>query len=160
MNLEDQGEIAQIDSKNLTIKAHWSLAPCKEPAGLAMDGENRRLFSACGNKTMVVTDADSGKIVATLPIGVHPDGAVYDAANKLAFSSNMDATLTVIRQVGKDEYSVLEMVPTEPGARTMAMDMKTHTIYISSGRFGPKPEGSRFPSVVPESFKVLVLRQQ
>jgi DNA-binding beta-propeller fold protein YncE len=160
VNLEDKGEIAQIDSKSLTIKAHWSLAPCEEPAGLAMDCENRRLFSVCGNKTMVVTDADGGKIIATLPIGAHPDGAVYDTANKLAFSSNMDATLTVIRQVGKDEYSVIDTVQTEPGARTMAMDMKTHTIYISSGRFGPKPQGSRFPPVVPETFKVLILRQQ
>jgi DNA-binding beta-propeller fold protein YncE len=148
VNLEDKGEIAQIDAKSLTIKAHWSLAPCEEPAGLALDGENRRLFSVCGNKTMVVTDADGGRIVATLPIGVHPDGA------------NMDATLTVIRQVGKDEYSVIDTVQTEPGARTMAMDMKTHTIYISSGRFGPKPPGSRFPPVVPETFKVLILRQQ
>jgi YVTN family beta-propeller protein len=160
VNLEDKGEIAQIDSKSLTIKAQWSLAPCEEPAGLAMDIGNRRLFSVCGNKKMVVTDADSGKVVATLPIGVHPDGAIYDPTSKLAFSSNIDATLTVIRQAGKDEYSVIDTVKTEPGARTMAMDMKTQTIYISSGTFGPKLEGSRFPPVVPNTFKVLILSQQ
>jgi DNA-binding beta-propeller fold protein YncE len=159
VNLENKGEIAQIDTASLTVKAHWSLAPCEEPAGLALDRENRRLFSTCGNKTMVVVDADSGKVVASLPIGVHPDGALYDPATKLAFSSNVDSTLTVVRQDGKDKYSVLETLHTEPGARTMAMDFKTHTLYLSSAKFGPKPEGSRFPSVVPDTFKVLILKQ-
>jgi DNA-binding beta-propeller fold protein YncE len=159
VNLEDKSEIAQIDSGSLTVKAHWPLAPCEEPAGLAMDRENRRLFSTCGNKTMVVVDADSGKVVANLPIGVHPDGAIYDPGTKQAFSSNIDATLTVVRQEGKDKYSALDTVQTEPGARTMAMDLKTHTLYLSSAKFGPKPEGSRFPSVVPETFKVLILKQ-
>jgi DNA-binding beta-propeller fold protein YncE len=124
-----------------------------------MDRENRRLFSTCGNKTMVVVDADSGKVVANLPIGVHPDGAIYDPGTKQAFSSNIDATLTVVRQEGKDKYSALDTVQTEPGARTIAMDLKTHTLYLSSAKFGPNPEGSRFPSVVPETFKVLILKQ-
>jgi DNA-binding beta-propeller fold protein YncE len=159
VNLEDKGEIARIDTGGLTVRAHWSLAPCEEPAGLAMDRENRRLFSTCGNKTMVVVDADSGKVISSLPIGVHPDGALYDPGTKQAFSSNVDATLTVVRQGGKDTYSVLDTVETEPGARTMAMDLKTHTIYLSSAKFGPKPEGSRFPSVVPETFQVLILKQ-
>jgi hypothetical protein len=160
VNLEDKNEIAQIDTGSLTVKAHWPLSPCEEPAGLALDRENRRLFSTCGNKSMVVVDADSGKVIANLPIGVHPDGALYDPATKLAFSSNIDATLTVVRQEGPDKYSVLDTVQTEPGARTMAMDMKTDTIYLSSAKFGPKPEGSRFPSVVPDTFKVLILRRQ
>jgi DNA-binding beta-propeller fold protein YncE len=160
VNLEDKSEIAQIDTGSLTVKAHWPLAPCEEPAGLALDRENRRLISTCGNKTMVVVDADSGKVIANLPIGVHPDGALYDPATKLAFSSNIDATLTVVRQEGKDKYSVLDTVQTDPGARTMAIDLKTHTIYLSSAKFGPKLEGSRFPSVVPDTFKVLILKQQ
>jgi DNA-binding beta-propeller fold protein YncE len=160
VNLEDKGEIAQIDTVRLAVKAHWPLAPCEEPAGLAMDREHRRLFSTCGNKTMVVVDADSGKIIANLPIGVHPDGALYDPGTKLTFSSNIDATLTVVRQEGKDNYSVLDTVQTEPGARTMAIDLKTHTLYLSSAKFGPKPEGSRFPSVIPDTFKVLILKQQ
>jgi hypothetical protein len=90
---------------------------------------------------------------------VHPDGALHDPVTKLAFSSNIDSTLTVVRQDGKDQYSVLETLQTEPGARTMAMDFKTHTLYLSSAKFGPKPEGSRFPSVVPDTFKVLILKQ-
>jgi DNA-binding beta-propeller fold protein YncE len=158
VNLEDKSEIAQIDTGSLTVKAHWPLSPCEEPAGLALDRENRRLFSTCGNKTMVVVDADSGKVIANLPIGEHPDGALYDPATKQAFSSNIDSTLTVVRQEGKDKYSVLDTVTTEPGARTMAMDLKTHSIYLSSAKFGPKPEGSRFPSVVPDTFKVLILK--
>jgi DNA-binding beta-propeller fold protein YncE len=160
VNLEDKSEIAQIDTGSLTVKAHWPLAPCEEPAGLALDRENRRLFSTCGNKTMVVVDADSGKLITNLPIGVHPDGALYDPETKLAFSSNIDATLTVVRQEGKDKYSVLDTVQTKPGARTMALDLKTHTLYLSSAKFGPKPEGSRFPSVIPDTFKVLILKQQ
>jgi DNA-binding beta-propeller fold protein YncE len=159
VNLEDKSQIAQIDTSSLTVKAHWALAPCEEPAGLALDRENRRLFSTCGNKTMVVVDAHSGKVIANLPIGVHPDGALYDPETKLAFSSNIDATLTAVRQEGKDKYSVLDTVQTEPGARTMALDLKTHTLYLSSAKFGPKPEGSRFPSVIPDTFKVLILKQ-
>jgi DNA-binding beta-propeller fold protein YncE len=159
VNLEDKSEIAQIDTSSLTVKAHWPLAPCEEPAGLAMDRESRRLSSTCGNKTMVVVGTDSGRVIANLPIGVHPDGVMYDPVTKQAFSSNIDATLTVVRHEGKDKYSVLDTVQTEPGARTMAMDLKTHTIYLSSAEFGPKPEGSRFPSAAPETFKVLVLKQ-
>jgi DNA-binding beta-propeller fold protein YncE len=109
---------------------------------------------------MVVVDADSGKVVATVPIGAGPDAAAYDPGTKLAFSANRDGTLTVIRQISKDEYSVLQNLKTELGARTMALDPKTHTIYLSSGQFGPPPAGSKFPSVVPETFKVLILRQQ
>jgi DNA-binding beta-propeller fold protein YncE len=159
VNLEDKSEIAKIDTGSLTVKAHWPLAPCEEPAGLALDRENRRLFSTCGNQTVVVVDADSGKVVASLPIGVHPDGALYDPETKLAFSSNIDATLTVVSHKGKDKYSVVDTVQTEPGARTMALDLKTHTLYLSSAKFGPKPEGSRFPSVIPDTFKVLILKQ-
>src|ERR1700724_2322260 len=93
VNLEDKSEIAQIDTGSLTVKARWPLAPCEEAAGLAMDRENRRLFSVCGNKTMVVVDADSGKVISDLPIGVHPDGAIYDPEPKQAFSSTINHTL-------------------------------------------------------------------
>src|SRR5260370_12506175 len=71
VNLEDKGQIAQIDTGSLTVRAHWPLAPCEEPAGLALDRENRRLFSTCGNKTMGVVDADTGKVVAKLTIALN-----------------------------------------------------------------------------------------
>ena len=160
VNIKNKSEIARIDSKTLAVKARWPLAPCEKPSGLAMDRANRRLFSVCSNGMMAVMDADSGRIVATPPIGALPDGAAYDPGTKLAFSSNRDGTLTVVRQVSRDEYSVSQNVKTEPGARTMALDTKTHTIYLSSAEFGPKPVGSNYPSVVPDTFKVLVLEQQ
>jgi len=160
VNIKDKNEIAQIDSKTLSIKAHWPLAPCEAPSGLAMDRANRRLFSVCGNGKMVVVDADTGKVVAALPIGALPDGAAYDPVTKLAFSSNRDGTLTIVRQVSKDEYTVSQNLKTELGARTMALDPKTHTVYLSSAEFGPRPAGSKYPSVVQDSFKVLVLQLQ
>jgi hypothetical protein len=160
VNIKDKSEIVQVDSKTLNVKAHWPLSPCEGPSGLAMDRGNRRLFSVCGNRKMVVLDADSGKLVATLAIGALPDGAAYDPGTKLAFSSARDGTLTVIQQVTKDEYKVSQNVQTEPGARTMALDTKTHKIYLSSARFGPKPAGNKYPSVVPGTFKVLVLQPQ
>lgn len=160
VNIKNKSEILQIDSKTLKVETRWPLSPCEEPSGLAMDRENRRLFSVCGNGKMVVVDADSGKLVATLPIGALPDGAAYDPGTKLAFSSNRDGTLTVVRQLAKDQYRVSQNVKTETGARTMALDTKTHKIYLSSAAFGPKPAGSKYPSVVPGTFKVLVLQLQ
>lgn len=158
VNIKDKSEIAQIDSKTLNVKARWPLAPCEAPSGLALDRDNRRLFSVCGNGKMIVSDADSGKVVAALPIGALPDGTAYDPGTKLAFSSNRDGTLTVVRQLSKDQYEVSQNLKTELGARTMALDPKTHKVYLSSAEFGPKPAGSKYPSVVPGTFKVLVLQ--
>src|SRR5882762_1431343 len=160
VNIKDKSEVVQIDSKTLIVKTRWPLAPCEGPSGLAMDRDNRRLFSVCSNGKIVVVDADSGKVVATLPIGALPDGAAYDPGTKLAFSSNRDGTLTVLRQMTKDQYTVAQNVTTAPGARTIALDTKTHTVYLSSADFGPKPPGSKYPSVLPGTFKVLVLQMQ
>jgi DNA-binding beta-propeller fold protein YncE len=160
VNIKDKSEIVQIDSKTLTVKTRWPLAPCEGPSGLALDRENRRLFSACSNGKMAVIDADSGKVVATVPIGALPDGTAYDPGTKLAFSSNRDGTLTVVRQITKDQYTVAQTVTTQPGSRTMALDTKTHKLYLSSAEFGPKPAGSKYPSVVKDTFKILVLQLQ
>src|SRR5579883_266249 len=163
-NIEDKNEIVQIDSKNLTVKAHWSIAPCESPSGLAIDKENRRLFAVCDEKKMAVVDADSGKVVATPAIGEGPDAAAYDPGKKLAFSSNGEGTLTVIRQKDKDTYEVVENVTTNRGARTMALDTLTHKIYLSAAEFGPAPAPTADnprprPSVKPGSFKVLIVSQ-
>ncbi len=161
-NIEDKSEIVRIDSKTLQVKAHWSVAPCDSPSGLAIDRAGRRLFAVCDGKKMAVVDADSGKVVATPEIGEGPDAAAYDPGTKLAFSSNGEGTLTVVRQIGKDEYAVAENVPTARGARTMALDTKTHKIYLSTADFGPAPEATAQnahprPSILPGTFKILVL---
>jgi DNA-binding beta-propeller fold protein YncE len=162
-NIEDKSEIAEINPATLKVENRWSLAPCEGPSGLAIDTSARRLFSVCSNQKMVVVDADSGRIIATVPIGNGPDAAHFDAEKKLVFSPNgRDGTLTVIKQESPDKYSVLETIPTEKSARTMALDTKTHNLFFSSAQFGPAPaptaENPRLrPKIVPGSFHVLVV---
>lgn len=161
-NIEDKNEIAAIDSKSLEVKAHWSIAPCESPSGLAIDRENRRLFAVCDGNKMAVVDADSGKVVATPRIGDGPDAAGYDPGTKLAFSSNGDGTLTVIKQVSKDKYTVLQNVATARGARTMALDTSTHKVYLSAAKYGPAPAATAQnprprPEVLPGTFELIVV---
>lgn len=162
VNIEDKNEIERIDSKTLAVGAHWPISPCESPSGLALDNTNRRLFSVCDGKVMAITDADSGKVVATPAIGDGPDAAAFDSEAKLAFSSNSDGTLTVIKETGKNNYSVAETVKTARGARTMALDEKTHKIYLPTASFGPAPQATTSaphprPSILPGTFKILVL---
>ena len=164
VNLEDKSELLAIDSRQLTILNRWPLAPCKEPSGLAMDRKNRRLFVGCGNKVMAVVDADSGRVLTTLPIGSGVDATAFDPGTSLAFSSNGDGTLTVVREESPDKFTVVENVATQRGARTMALDEKTHNVYLVTAEFGPPreptPDNPRGrPSMLPGSFVLLVFGQ-
>jgi DNA-binding beta-propeller fold protein YncE len=161
-NIEDKSEIVQLDPQALKVKKTWSLSPCEEPSGLAIDVESRRLFSVCSNKKMAIVNADSGQLITTVAIGDGPDAAAYDPGSKLAFSSNGEGTLTVVRQDSPDKYTVLANVPTEKSARTMALDTKTHKIYLSAAQLGAAPEATADnphprPKIVPGSFHVLVV---
>jgi len=165
VNIEDKSEIAQLDPDHLKVKKVWSLSPCEEPSGLAIDLEARRLFSVCSNNKMAVVDADSGQVVTTVAIGNGPDAAAYDPSNKLVFSSNGEGTLTVVKQDSPNKYTVLAPVSTERSARTMALDTKTDKIYLSAAKFGATPEASAAnphprPTIVPGSFHLLVLSPQ
>jgi len=160
-NLEDQNEVAVIDSKALTVKAKWQLVPCEGPSGMAMDIEHRRLFIGCHNKIMAVVDADSGKIVATLAIGEGVDANKFDPGTGLAFSSNGDGTLTVVHEDSASKFTVIETVSTQRGARTMAIDEKTHNLFLVTAEFGPPRTSTADrprprPSIVPGSFTLLV----
>ncbi|WP_243287996.1 YncE family protein [Geothrix terrae] len=166
VNLEDSAEVAVIDAKKLTVVQRWSLAPLQDPTGMAIDRTHHRLFIVGGNKLMVVLDAITGKVLATPAIGAGADGAAYDPELGLAFSSNGEGTLSVIRQEGPDQYTVLEQVPTKRGARTMALDEKTHRIYLPTAEFGPAPASTPAtaaeapkprPALVPGSFQILVV---
>jgi DNA-binding beta-propeller fold protein YncE len=166
-NIEDKSEIVRLDPHSLKIKQRWSIAPCHEPSGLAFDAQARRLFPVCQDKLMAVVNADSGKVVTTVPIGQGPDAAGYDAARNLVFSSNgHDGTLTVVKQEGADKYAVAETVTTEKSARTMALDTKTHKIYLAAAKLGPPPPPSKdnphphWPTVVPGTFHLLVVSPQ
>jgi DNA-binding beta-propeller fold protein YncE len=132
VNLEDVAKIAEIDAQTHKVLAAWSLAPCEGPTGLAIDTEHHRLFSVCANRKMVVTDANDGRQVATLPIGSDPDAAGYDSKTHTAYSSNRDGTLTVIDQADADHYTVAADVPTQQGARTLAIDDKTHRVFLAA----------------------------
>ena len=161
VNIEDLSRVAVIDSKALSVKAKWPLAPCEEPSGMAMDIEHRRLFIGCHNKIMAVVDADSGKIVATPAIGKGVDANKFDPGTGLAFSSNGDGTLTVVHEDSPSKYTVIENVSTQRGARTMAIDEKTHNVFLVTAEFGapPAPTADRphpRPSIVPGSFTLLV----
>jgi len=162
-NIEDKSEIVKIDPKTMQIEKRWPLAPCEEPSGLAMDGESRRLFSVCSNKQMAVIDADSGKVVTTVPIGDGPDAVAFDPDKKLIFSSNgQDGNITFIKEESADKYSIVETVNTEKSARTLALDSKQHNLYLSSAQFGPAPAATADnphprPKIVAGSFHVLIV---
>jgi DNA-binding beta-propeller fold protein YncE len=162
VNIEDKNEMQQIDSQKLAVTSTWPLAPCDEPSGLAMDTEHRRLFAGCGNKLMAVVDANSGKVIATPAIGEGVDANGFDPGTGFAFASNgRSATLTVVHEDSPDKFTVVEDVATQRGARTMALDPKTHEVYLVTADFGPPPAPTADnphprPSIVPSSFVVLV----
>ncbi|HJQ34606.1 MAG TPA: hypothetical protein VJ866_20665 [Pyrinomonadaceae bacterium] len=162
VNLEDKSAIAEFDSRRLAVEARWPIAPAEEPSGLAFDGRHRRLFSVGSNKLMAVVDADSGKVVTTLPIGGGVDGAAFDPETGLVFSSNGEGTLTVVHEDSPDKYTVVENVSTRRGARTLALDPKTHRVYLVTAEFGPPPPPTPErprprPSIVPGTFTLLVV---
>jgi DNA-binding beta-propeller fold protein YncE len=163
VNLEDKSEVLALDPVGLKVKGRWALAPCEEPTGLAMDRAHRRLFAACANKLMAVMDADSGKVVTTLPIGQGPDGAAFDADRQLAFSPNgRDGTVTVIHEIAPDKFEVVQTVATSKSARTLDLDPKSHKLYLLAAQFGPPPSPTAEqprprPPMVPGTFEVLVV---
>jgi YVTN family beta-propeller protein len=161
VNIEsDPGQIAVIDAAKLAVKTIWPLPGCNSPTGLAIDGAHRRLFSVCDGKVMAVTDASSGRQVALVAIGEHPDAAAFDEKRGIVYSSNGDGTLSVIRQDSADRYSVAETVTTQRGARTMALDAKTGKVYLVTAEFGPAPAASSAqprprPTLIENSFVLL-----
>ncbi len=164
VNLEDKSTIVAFESNSLKIIGHWPIAPGEGPSGLSMDREHNFLFSGCGNKLMMILDAASGKVVASLPIGAGVDATAYDPGTHFAFSSNGEGTLTVLQEDSAGKFSVIDNVSTQRGSRTMALDEKTHTIYLSAATFGPAPgatpENPRpRPQMEPGSFSILILER-
>ncbi|MBN3923747.1 hypothetical protein [Nostoc sp. NMS4] len=162
VNLEDKNEVVAINASNLQVKGHWALKPCSEPTGIAIDRQHQRLFIGCTNQLMSVVDANTGSIKATLPIGKRTDAIAYDPVTRLAFSSNGEGSLTVVHEDSADKFSIVNNVITQPGARTMALDLKTHKLYLDTAKFQAKStpvagkERSR-PSIIPGTFVILVL---
>jgi YVTN family beta-propeller protein len=162
VNLEDKNQLFALDPEKLAVKERWDLPGCEEPSGLAMDQKHRRLFVGCGNKKMPIVDADSGKILTTLPIGDGVDATAFDDETGLAFASCGEGVLTVVREESPDKFSVVENVPTQKGARTMALDPNTHKVFTVTAKFGPPPAPTSDqphprPSLIPDTFIVLVV---
>jgi YVTN family beta-propeller protein len=158
----DAHDIIAIDTKAMTVLAHFPMPGCERPHGIAMDTETRRVFSTCANKVMVVVDAETGKNVATLPIGMGSDGAAFDPKRKLALSSNGDGTLTVVKEDDADHFTVAANVTTARSARTIALDTATGRVFLPAAdiaKIDPpeKPGGRPRVSFVPGSLKLLVL---
>jgi DNA-binding beta-propeller fold protein YncE len=154
-NIEDTSEIVEIDAAKAAVAKKYPLAPCEEPSGMAFDAKSRRLMSVCGNRLMAISDPDAGKVVTTVAIGAGSDGAAFDPGTGYGFSSNGDGTLTVVQQTG-GKWNVLENIATERGARTIAIDEKTHKLYLPTAKTAPSASGGR-ASYLPNTFKVLVV---
>jgi len=162
VNIEDKSELTQIDAKNAKVVKSWPLAPCEDPSGLAMDQKNRRLFAGCSNKMMAVVNADSGKVVTTVPIGPGVDANAFDPETRLAFISNGgDGTLTVVHEDSPDKFTVVENAATQRFARTMALDTSNHDVYTVTAEIEEAPpakEGERpRRSMKPGTFTLLVV---
>jgi DNA-binding beta-propeller fold protein YncE len=155
VNIEDTNEIVELDAATAKVTKKYALTGCEGPSGLAMDTKARRLFSVCGNRVMAVSDPDKGTVIATPAIGAGSDGVVFDPGTGYAMSSNGDGTLTIVQQAG-GKYDVLENIATERGARTIALDEKTHRVYLPTATAGQSAAGGRAP-YLPDSFKVLVV---
>jgi DNA-binding beta-propeller fold protein YncE len=164
VNLEDKSEIVEFDARSLKVLNRFPLAPGEEPTGLAFDREHRRLFSTCANRKLVVMDADSGKVVQTLEIGPGPDGCIFDAERGLIICpGGGNGTLTIIRARSQGEYEVAGTIKTQVSAKTIAMDPKTHRLYLSAATPAQAPGGATTKkgggrrTYVPDSFVVLVV---
>lgn len=161
VNVEDTHELLAIDAKKLSVISRWSLKPLEEPTGLAIDAEHHRLFAVGGNKLMAIVDATNGKILKTLPIGEGCDGVAFDPGTGCAYASNGEGTLTVVQNDGHDHFTVTGSIPTRKGARTLAVDEKTHLLYLPTADFGPAPEAkpgqrSRAP-MLSNTFQLVVV---
>ncbi|HZC24536.1 MAG TPA: YncE family protein [Candidatus Binatia bacterium] len=163
VNIESKNSLVRLAPDGTKVEKEWSLSPCEGPSGLAIDAKGRRLFSVCDNKLMIVTDADSGKQIAQVRVGVEPDAAIYDAEQKLVFASNCDGTLTVVKQEDPDHYTVLQNVKTEREARTMALNPVSHKLFLPSEQILPgskPPEPGNLPEFTPGTFHMMIVAPQ
>ncbi len=157
VNNEDTSELIQIDSQKITETHRWPLAPCKSPSGLSMDVKSRRLLAVCDDKVSVVVNADTGKVVAIPVIGNGPDASAFDPATNDFFASCGEGVLTLIHEDSPDKFTVVDNVPTKRSARTMGLDLKTHTLFLPAADFDPPAPGERRGKMKPGSFVLVVV---
>jgi DNA-binding beta-propeller fold protein YncE len=154
-NLEDKNEVAVIDAESHQVVTNWPIAPGESASGMAIDRKNHRLFLGCDNHLMAMLDSESGKVLATVPIGEGVDANAFDPKIKFAFASCGDGTTTIAREDG-DTLTVVQVLKTERSARTMALDPVTHKIYLAAAKFETPEPGQRRGKIIPGTFKILV----
>jgi YVTN family beta-propeller protein len=161
VNLEDKSQIAEVDMKDYKVLNKWPIAPGESATGLALDRKTNRLFAGCDNKMLVVVDATNGKVITSVPIGVGCDGVVFDPKNDLVFASCGEGIITVIKEKDANHFNVAQTVPTQPSARTIALDAANNTLFLPAATFAPADPNAttRRRNVVPGSFKVLVVKE-
>jgi len=160
-NLVQKNVVLQIDARTMTVGQSWPVAPCQGPRTMAVDQKNGRLFVGCANRRMVVLDSNNGRVVGSLPIGAGPDDSAYDPETRLLYISNGDGTVSIIQQESPDNYSALAALKTAPGARNMALDLKTKRIFLPVSDREPAPAPTaQTPNprgaLIPGTFRVLV----
>jgi YVTN family beta-propeller protein len=164
VNIEDKNEITQIHARSANVLNKWPLTGCEEPSGLAIDEKHHRLFAGCHNKVMAVVNAETGKVITTVPIGEGVDANAFDPGTELAFSSNGDGTLTVVHEDSPEKFTVVQNAQTQRGARTMALDTKNHEVFLVTAEFDEQPpaEGQTRPrrTMKPGSFTLLVMERK
>ena len=155
-NLEDKSELVKIDARAMKVVARWRLAPCEAPSSLGIDRASRRLFVGCRNHLMAMVDADSGKVIQTETIGDHVDATAFDGETKLIYFSNGDGTVNIFHEESAQHVSAVETVRTQPGAKTMALDLKTHQFVVSAAEYAGGEGGIKGKAMKPGSFAALV----
>lgn len=158
---KEKHDIVRIDVKTNKVDVRWIMPGCVKPHGLAIDRIHHRLFATCSNAKMIVLNAQTGAIVARLPIENGSDAARFDPKRQLAFSSNFSGSLSVIREDGPNKYTVLKPIPTTVSARTMGLDVKTGRIFLAAAAVKPNPAVSKRHHhryrIVPNSLKLYML---
>ncbi len=159
-NLEDQSEVAVIDGDKHTVVTNWPIAPGESASGMAIDVPHHRLFIGCHNGKMLMVDNESGKVLASVPIGTGVDANAFDPGTQLAFASCGDGTTTIAREDG-DKLTVAQILQTRRGARTLALDPATRKIYLATADYEsqadkPEEQPQRRPRMIANTFKIIV----
>ena len=162
LDIVDKNLVLQINSHSMKVENRWPTTACDRPTSLDIDTKNNRLFVGCRNLVLAVYDSRDGHFIAKATIGDNVDTTVFDPATALIFSSTGDGVVTIIHQDSPDKYSATEVVKTHEGSKTMALDPKTHKIFVPSGdvKFLPpeNPGGRPKKTIVPGTFAILVFR--
>jgi DNA-binding beta-propeller fold protein YncE len=164
VNLEDKSSLVKLDAKTLKIENTWALAPCESPSGLAIDAAHEILIVGCHNQLMEFVDGNSGKVLGTVPIGQGVDANRFDPVTGYAFASCGDGTLTIAHEDSPTTFSLVDKIETQRGARTMALDYATHSVYLVTADLGPTPAPTAEnpharPPVLPDTFTLLIYKK-